>query len=57
MELNGRSVNRAQFKTGESLTGSGRIAYPVSSFSFVYSRFVTVLYVCVTFDHIFVGAP
>ena len=48
MELNGRSVNRAQFQTGESLARCGRIAYPLSSFSFVYSRFVTVLHVFVT---------
>ncbi len=49
MELNGRSVNGAQIDTGESLAGSGRIAHPLSSFSFVYSRFVTVLQVFVTF--------
>ena len=33
----------------ESLAGCGRIAYPLSSFSFVNSRFVTVLQVFVTF--------
>ena len=48
MELNGRSVNGAQFNTGESHAGCGRIAYPVSRISFVYSRFVTVSHVFVT---------
>jgi len=33
----------------ESLAGSGRIAYPLSSFSFVNSRFATVLQIFVTF--------
>ena len=39
----------------ESLAGSGRIAYPLSSFSFVYSRFVTVLQVFVTFGKLLLG--
>mgnify|MGYP000536389109 FL=1 len=41
----------------ESLAGSGRLPYPLSSFSFVYSRFITVLQVFVTFDHIFAWDP
>jgi len=41
----------------ESLTGIGRIAYPLSSFSFVNSRFVTVLHVFVTFGKLLLGAP
>jgi len=49
MELNGRLVNGTQIDIGESLAGCGRIAYPLSSFSFVNSRFVTVLHVFVTF--------
>jgi len=57
MELNGCLVNGAQIETGESLGGSGRIAYPLSSFSFVNSRFITVLHVFVTFDHIFAWDP
>ena len=57
MELNGRSVNGAQVDTGESLAGSGRIAYPLSSFSFVNSRFVTVLPMFVTFGKLLLGAP
>ena len=55
MELNGRSVNGAQVDIGESLAGSGRIAYPLSSFSFVNSRFVTVLHVFVTFGKLSLG--
>ena len=41
----------------ESLAGSGRIAYPLSSFSFVNSRFVTVLQIFVTFGKLSLGAP
>ena len=55
MELNGRLVNGTQIDIGESLAGCGRIAYPLSSFSFVNSRFVTVLHVFVTFDQISLG--
>ena len=39
----------------ESLAGSGRIAYPLSSFSFVNSRFVTVLQIFVTFGKLSLG--
>ena len=39
----------------ESLGGCGRLAYPLSSFSFVYSRFVTVLQIFVTFGKLFLG--
>jgi len=57
MELNERLVNGAQIDTGESLAGCGRIAYPSSSFSFVNSRFVTVLPMFVTFGKLLLGAP